>query len=378
MPRAKKVLPSPSRVSTFNIVVCVIIALCLVVLFFNVIMLYSFVSSEFNLSDFRLERYLDSRIYFPASRLHSNTYVLHHDNGTEFKYTTSSPIVFVGGAPRSGTTLMRAILDTHDEIHCGPETHLFPELLKVLNRWAYGNITASRLDGAGLNRELLLSVLGSVGMEIIVGQKRSKPPTKYLCNKDPITSRYIPLLFEAFPNAKVIQMIRDGRAMVHSTIKRKVRIATWNLNDTEQCLRQWNIMTSKMYPDCTAKKDRCLQVPYELLVQYPEVWTRKVAAFIGIPWDLKMLSHSDFIGNTTLVAPMERSSDQIVKPIYSSAMDEWVGTYSPDVLRRMHKIAPNLAKWGYDPFANPPDYSKFEIRDLTQEADKKQAELLIE
>jgi len=107
MPRAKKVLPSPSRVSTFNIVVCVIIALCLVVLFFNVIMLYSFVSSEFNLSDFRLERYLDSRIYFPASRLHSNTYVLHHDNGTEFKYTTSSPIVFVGGAPRSGTSLMR-------------------------------------------------------------------------------------------------------------------------------------------------------------------------------------------------------------------------------------------------------------------------------
>jgi hypothetical protein len=32
-----------------------------------------------------------------------------------------TPMIFVGGSPRSGTTLMRALLDVHDSINCGPE-----------------------------------------------------------------------------------------------------------------------------------------------------------------------------------------------------------------------------------------------------------------
>ena len=36
-----------------------------------------------------------------------------------------------GGHPRSGTTLMRALLDSHSYVRCGEETRLVPRMLQV-------------------------------------------------------------------------------------------------------------------------------------------------------------------------------------------------------------------------------------------------------
>jgi len=44
-------------------------------------------------------------------------------------YDKDMPLIFVGGMPRSGTTLMRAMLDAHPDVRCGQETLLIPRLL---------------------------------------------------------------------------------------------------------------------------------------------------------------------------------------------------------------------------------------------------------
>lgn len=41
-------------------------------------------------------------------------------------------LTFVGGSLRSGTTLMRTMLDAHPDIRCGPETLVLPEILKAV------------------------------------------------------------------------------------------------------------------------------------------------------------------------------------------------------------------------------------------------------
>lgn len=55
---------------------------------------------------------------------------------------------------------------------------------------------------------------------------------------------------------------------------------------------------------------------------------------------------------------MERSSDQVIKPINIEALSKWVGHIPSDVVRDMGSIAPMLATLGYDPNGNPPDYGK--------------------
>ena len=53
---------------------------------------------------------------------------------------------------------------------------------------------------------------------------------------------------------------------------------------------------------------------------------------------------------------VERSSDQIIKPINSDALTSWVGYFDEDILEDMDAIAPMLRKFGYDPEDNSPVY----------------------
>lgn len=55
---------------------------------------------------------------------------------------------------------------------------------------------------------------------------------------------------------------------------------------------------------------------------------------------------------------VERSSDQVIKPVNLEALSKWVGNIPDDVVRDMADIAPMLSVLGYDPYANPPDYGK--------------------
>lgn len=55
---------------------------------------------------------------------------------------------------------------------------------------------------------------------------------------------------------------------------------------------------------------------------------------------------------------VERSSDQVIKPVNLEALSKWVGHIPDDVVRDMADIAPMLSVLGYDPYSNPPDYGK--------------------
>lgn len=53
---------------------------------------------------------------------------------------------------------------------------------------------------------------------------------------------------------------------------------------------------------------------------------------------------------------IERSTDQVIKPVNLEALSKWIGHIPGDVVQDMAHIAPMLARLGYDPYANPPNY----------------------
>lgn len=76
-----------------------------------------------------------------------------------------TPLIFIGGFPRSGTTLMRAMLDAHGSVRCGEETRVIPRLLAMRATWSRSAKERIRLDEAGVTDHVLDSAVRAFLLE---------------------------------------------------------------------------------------------------------------------------------------------------------------------------------------------------------------------
>ena len=124
--------------------------------------------------------------------------------GTDNKnyvYHRNMPLVFIGGVPRSGTTLMRAMLDAHPEVRCGQETRVIPRILQLRSHWMKSEKESMRLEEAGIHKEVLNSAIAQFCLEIIA---KHGDPAPRLCNKDPLTLKMGSYVIELFPNVSFL------------------------------------------------------------------------------------------------------------------------------------------------------------------------------
>lgn len=294
----------------------------------------------------------------PAPHRAHRQHVVADSSGGLHNYDRNEPMIFIGGMPRSGTTLIRAMLDAHPDVRCGEETRVVPRILQMRQQWKRSAKESMRLQEAGVTDEVLDEAISSFILDIVVNHGH---PASRLCNKDPFTLKSATYLSKLFPKAKFIFMIRDGRATVHSIISRKVTITGFDLSSYKQCLQRWNSAVQTMNTQCEELgTSRCLPVYYEQLVLHPEEWMRKILNFLQIEWNDAVLHHEEHInkpGGVSL-SKVERSSDQVVKPVNLDALSKWVGQIPKDVVEDMANIAPMLATLGYDPYGNPPNYGQ--------------------
>ncbi|KAK3796559.1 hypothetical protein RRG08_057810 [Elysia crispata] len=273
-------------------------------------------------------------------------------------YDGLSPLIFIGGMPRSGTTLMRAMLDAHPDVRCGEETRVIPRILKIRKKWSRSAVEKRRLDEAGVTDKVIDSAVKAFILEIIAKHGEAAP---HLCNKDPFTLMSTFYLTRLFPNAKFILMIRDGRAVVHSIISRQVTISGFDLKSYRNSLTKWSLTLYLMYSQCLrVGQSKCLPVYYEQLALHPREWLVRILKFLDIPWNESVLHHEQFIGKPggIAISKTEKSTDQVIKPVNSAALSNWVGHIPEDVVKDMETIAPMLRTLGYDPNANPPNYDR--------------------
>lgn len=296
--------------------------------------------------------------YYPQIREKSLNFISNEkgQSNETYNYSRNIPLFFIGGMPRSGTTLLRVMMDSHPDVRCGGETRVIPRLLNMRTTWLRGPIETKRLLEAGVTTDVLDSAIGEFMLEVIV---RHGKPAKRLCNKDPFTLKYASYIRSIFPNAQFLFMIRDGRAVAHSIVSRKVTISGFDYTSYRDSIIRWNSATETMHNQCTSLGDKiCLPVHYEELVLHPERTMRSIMQFLGLEWNDSVLHHEDFVNQPHGIelSKLERSTDQVIKPVNTEMLSKWVGHIPKDVIRDMGKLAPMLAKLGYDPNANPPNY----------------------
>ena len=207
--------------------------------------------------------------------------------------------VFVGGVPRSGTTLARAMLDAHPDVRCGEETRVIPRMISMRSRWSKSQKESSRLREAGISEETLDGATRAFISEIILNHGKS---AKYLCNKDPLVLNYVQDLSRIFPRSKFVLMIRDGRAVAYSIVSRNVTISGVDSKSYLSAALFWNKVIQRMSTDCVNHRKRCLMIHYEDLVSNPRKWMTKLLEFLGIPWHENVLHHDQFINSEVFLS----------------------------------------------------------------------------
>jgi len=209
-----------------------------------------------------------------------------------------NPLIWIGGVPRSGTTLMRVALDAHPDIQCGAETRVIPRMLSVHAAMERSDSETTYLEAAGLTNDTLDSALAAYILTVLTrhGVRSTSGPSHLLCNKDPFTLRSMQRLLRLFPHSRFVLMIRDGRAVADSIVSGHVTIRGFDVETHRGALADWNRAMSTMFSQCmTVTVERCLPVYYEQLVLEPREQLQRVLRFLGVAWNDAVLRHETVI-----------------------------------------------------------------------------------
>jgi hypothetical protein len=129
-------------------------------------------------------------------------------------------LFFIGGAAKSGTTWLQLLLDRHPAISCNGEghfpTYLIPRLIGAADEYnqdiAWKNQTIfGELPGYPLLGEPHIAYLWASAAALQLAAQARSRDVRLIGEKTPDNVRFFGLLAEAFPSAKFLHIVRDGR-----------------------------------------------------------------------------------------------------------------------------------------------------------------------
>ena len=224
---------------------------------------------------------------------------------------------FIGGPAKSGTTLLRSLLDSHPELVALPQdTDYFSTVLTkygaagrraqfdYLTKLSYAKILfggqarlgkhdysgfpqrefleifeRTAFDPANADRDLLVLLMESYAK--IVGVPVNSV-TRWV-EKTPANRNYIPQIFARFPHAKLLITMRDPRALLASQIALKKRVRTRRFS-VYYVINHWRT-SARLAAQVRAGQVRGLVVQYESLVSNPSAMMEKICEHLEISFD---------------------------------------------------------------------------------------------
>ncbi len=245
--------------------------------------------------------------------------------------TDDAPL-FVFGLPRSGTTLVERILDSHPQVHAAGELGDFSVATKAIARTP-GNAV---LDAATLRAAATASPT-ALGTDYLARTRRHLAPTgspdapqaggpatavRHFVDKMPLNFFHAALIHRALPNARMVCLRRQPMDACLGNYRQLFATGFSYYNyafDLGHAARY--VAHFERYVDALRlhlPADRLLVFDYDAFVADQERHTRALLAFCGLPWDPACLQ---FHRNASAVSTA--SSVQVRRPLDGSASGRW-------------------------------------------------------
>lgn len=278
----------------------------------------------------------------------------------------SPPPVFLVGCGRSGTTLLRLMLNAHPEVAIPQESHFIYKIarLSAQGRWPASvttdagwahlveTLTATPYLGAWeFDRAPVRERLGALAERTHAAAFRAlfeeylhQRGGTWWGDKTPQHVQYALLLNRLFPGSKVVHVVRDGRDVALSLMSRK-----WGPRRMEIAGYYWAwLVLSGIVAGAVLGPERYREVQFEDLVTQPEVALRDLCGWLGLPFRQELLDYykTDDAVSYTKGGPVAR---KLATPPDPSHTQRWRERMTPADHRLIVGQAGGLlAHLGYD------------------------------
>lgn len=250
-----------------------------------------------------------------------------------------SPI-FLLGFPRSGTTLLEQVLDSHPALQSLEEK---PTVQVVAA--AYAKLTQGRKSPlASLTPSEIEGLRETYWSE--VARYVERRPGTILIDKMPLSTVHAPLLWRVFPNTKFIFSVRHPCDVCLSCLMQNFGIneAMASFFTIEDTVHLYTEVMSLWQRYTTALPLRYHCVRYEDLVANLEHEARATLGFLEVEWDERVLDHTEHARRRGTINTA--SYHQVTQPIYQDAKYRWK-RYSNEFEPYMDALRPFIKYFGY-------------------------------
>jgi hypothetical protein len=271
--------------------------------------------------------------------------------------------IFVVGCPRSGTTMLQLMLHAHRRIAIPPETRFLltaywqrrdlgdlrrADNRRRLARWIVDH-PKTRFGDLGLDPEdvvrritdgpgTLGSALGAVFRAY--AERFGKPRWG---DKRPAYVQNLDVILRLFPDAQIINVVRDGRACVAS-----LKEMSWHKQDIYGTVAAW----ARAIDDARRAARRLdaaqfHQLRYEDLVADPRAELSAICAFLGEEYDPAMAEPSAV---ADVAVPAFKTWHQRTRqPVTTQRVQSWQQRLTPaEIALCETALGRRLREWGYD------------------------------
>ncbi len=224
----------------------------------------------------------------------------------------SERMVFIVGMPRSGTSLVERVLSSHSAVYAAGELRNLTELSGEVGLLA----GADRLFPSGVENLAQTDVdrLSEKYLNVVADMA---PAEARVTDKLPHNFQYIGLIRALFPEARIIHCTRDARDTClscyfqnffgHHPYTSNLEYLGRHYLDYQRLMAHWHSLNIPV-----------LDVPYEQMVEDPELWIRRLVEYCDLAWEEQCLRFYESNQFTRTA-----SYDQVRQPIYKRAIGRW-------------------------------------------------------
>ena len=225
--------------------------------------------------------------------------------------------VFFMGFPRSGTTLVQTILESHKSISTIDEKPVLRAVVQHLEKFEKGYPEAlAGLSGEAADTLRELYFLQAKNF-VCFDEKTT------LVDKMPMGTLHLPLILTLFPEAKIIFAVRHPYASSLSCLMQNFNLnnAMGNLTGLDEITRFYSLVMGFWKKIKETRTFDFHYIKYESLTEDLEKEARALTKFLELEWDQAMM---DFAGTARAKGIISTPSyHQVVQPVYTESVEKW-------------------------------------------------------